>query len=123
MKGPSEEGASEGGGNQATAALAVFSFVREVTEPIDYFYCFPASRSGEKNTDTASSQPEPGPQGEFANERQTGVGGAPTPAVLIAAETVEKQGLVFAGWTALPLQVLDLYRERGLFIAFLLMST
>lgn len=84
-----------GWGNRATAALAVFSFVHEVTGPIDYFYCFPASRSGEKNTDTASSQPEPGPQGEFANERQTGVGGAPTPAVLIAAETVEKQGLVF----------------------------
>ena len=95
MKGPSKEGASKGGGNRATAALAAFSFVCEVTGPIDYFYCFPASRSGEKNTDTASSQPEPGPQGEFANERQMGVRGTPTPAVLIPAETVEKQGFGF----------------------------
>lgn len=41
------------------------------------FSCFPASRSGEKNTNTASSQPEPQPWSKCANERQ--IQGAPAP--------------------------------------------
>ena len=114
MKGPSEEGASEGGGNRATAALAVFGFAREVTGPIDYFYCFPASRSGEKNTDTASSQPEPGPWGEFANERLMGGGAPPPPQSSFQPRLSRSKAWFLPGRTALPSQVLNLYPERGL---------
>lgn len=56
VKGQSR-GRSQRGRSKAMAALAIFSCVRGVTGPIDFFYCFPASRSGEKNTNAASSQP------------------------------------------------------------------